>query len=130
MQDLTIPVRNPTAQVASQADVTLDRLSGDWVVVEGYGIAPGARIRIADGLFVLDGRPMPMVVERAGRLMVQGRPVWVHWLDVDNRTAALGDPNGSQVWIMDRTGKPGERRQAARDILAWYGYDLGRMQSE
>lgn len=51
----------------------------------------------------------------------------MHWLDDDNRTAALGDPGGARVWIMDRTGTPRERLAAARSILAWYGYDLGRL---
>ncbi|NIY99674.1 lipocalin, partial [Salipiger sp. HF18] len=34
---------------------------------------------------------------------------------------------GARVWIMDRTGRPGERLTAAREILEWYGYDLRRL---
>ena len=40
----------------------------------------------------------------------------------------LGDPNGTRVWIMDRTGRPGDRLRPAQEILEWYGYDLSRME--
>jgi apolipoprotein D and lipocalin family protein len=60
-------------------------------------------------------------------LRLGGAPLWVHWLDFDNRTAALGAPDGSRVWIMDRSGAPAERLSAAREILDWYGYDLSRL---
>ena len=37
-----IPLRNPTAPVASQANATLERLQGRWIVVQGAGLTPGA----------------------------------------------------------------------------------------
>ncbi|MFW2541924.1 lipocalin [Primorskyibacter sp. 2E107] len=124
-----IPLRNPTVQIASQADVTIPRLAGDWRVVEGAGIAPGARITIEGTTIIINGMRLPFLPEGNGRYAMGPEDIWVHWLDVDNRTAALGEPGGSRVWIMDRTGRPGERLQAARDILAWYGYDLSRMEA-
>ncbi|MBY6119729.1 lipocalin family protein [Mameliella alba] len=123
-----LPLRNPTAPVASQADAALGRLSGDWRVVQGAGVYPGTRVRFDAGQAVIGGRAMPVTDEGQGRLMLGGAPVWVYWIDADNRTAALGDPDGRRVWIMDRTGTPGERLRAAREILAWYGYDLERLE--
>lgn len=122
-----IPLRNPTAPVASQADASAGRLSGNWVVVEGGGLAPGTRLQFGNGALVLDGVAIPLTDQGAGRFDAGGAPLWVHWIDADNRTAAMGDPGGSRVWIMDRTGAPGERLRAAREILDWYGYDLNRI---
>jgi apolipoprotein D and lipocalin family protein len=63
-----------------------------------------------------------------GRYETGDGPLWVHWLDVGNRTAAIGDPWGGRVWIMDRTGTSSpDRIRAAREILHWYGYDLTRL---
>ncbi|KUF11694.1 lipocalin [Pseudoponticoccus marisrubri] len=123
----TIGLRNPTAPVASQADATLARLAGDWIVLQGGAVAPGTRLRIGPEGLRLNGVTLPLVDEGQGRFRLGETRLWVHWLDADNRTAALGDPDGGRVWIMDRTGRPGERLRAAREILDWYGYDLDRL---
>ena len=125
---VTISLRNPTAPVASQADAGSSRLSGDWVVVEGAGIAPGARLRFEPSRVTVGGVSLPLADLGLGRLTLGGEAIWVHWIDADNRTAALGDPEGRRVWIMDRSGRPGERLAAARSILEWYGYDLARLE--
>ncbi len=130
LPDVPIPLRNPTAPVASQADVTAERLAGDWVVVQGAGIAPGTRLGIGAGRVRLGGVALPLVDEGQGRFRMGDEVIWVHWLDFDNRTAALGAPGGGRVWIMDRSGRPAERLRAARDILDWYGYDLSRMTAD
>lgn len=124
-----LPLRNPTAPIASQLDATLARLSGDWVVVQGAGLAPGTRVSLGPATARIGGAALPVSDTGKGRLTLGGQAVWVHWLDADDRTAALGDPGGSRVWIMDRTGAPGERLTAAREILAWYGYDLERLEA-
>lgn len=128
LQDIDIPLRNPTARVASQVDADLSRLDGEWIVVKGAGIAPGAKLGFSRGTLAVNGVVLPLVDKGQGRLDLNGDALWVHWLDADNRTAALGDPGGGRVWIMDRTGRPGERLRAAQDILKWYGYDLSRME--
>ncbi|MBE9635658.1 lipocalin family protein [Salipiger mangrovisoli] len=122
-----IPLRNPTAPVGSQADAGLARLLGGWTVTEAAGMTPGAHIEIAAGEMRIDGVALPLREETPGRLRVGDEPLWVHWIDADNRTAVIGAPGGGRVWIMDRRGAPGERRTAAREILAWYGYDLARL---
>ncbi len=96
-------------------------------MVEGAGVRPGAALRIEGGVMTIDGRPHPLSVEGTGRFALSGQPLWVHWLDADDRTAAMGDPSGGRVWIMDRRGAPGERLVAAHEILRWYGYDLAQL---
>lgn len=128
--DLTkLPLRNPTAPVASQTDATLARLDGEWRVVQAAGIAPGARLRFGVDQAVLAGQAVSLSDQGRGRLLLGGNPVWIYWIDADNRTAAMGDPDGQRVWIMDRTGRPGERLRIAREILQWYGYDLTRLEA-
>lgn len=124
-----IPLRNPTAPIASQVDVTLDRLQGDWRVMTGAGIAPGSHLKVKESLILIDGVEQSFSRVGPGRFKLGDEDIWVHWLDINNRTAALGNPSGARVWIMDRQGKPSERLQAARKILEWYGYDLSRMKS-
>jgi len=127
-----IPLRNPTAPVASQIDVTQDRLAGDWIVVQGAGLPPGTRVTIGTDLLRTEtptqSKVSTFTPRGQGRYDTGDGPLWVHWIDVGNRTAALGDPSGSRVWIMDRaaSGSP-DRIRAAREILDWYGYDLMRM---
>lgn len=122
-----VPLRNPTAPIASQVDATLARLSGDWRVSQGAGIAPGTKMRIRqNGVWIGPDR-LTISQQGQGRFTVGDQEIWVYWLDGDNRTAALGDPQGRRVWIMDRAGQSRDRLRAARDILKWYGYDLNRL---
>ncbi|MGH1414626.1 MAG: lipocalin [Pelagimonas sp.] len=127
MSEIQIPVRNPTAQVASQADVTIDRLVGTWKIVQGAGIAPHSQVIVGPELAEIGGETLPFIAIGPGRFLLGGDEIWVHWLDINNRTAAMGEPGGKRVWIMDKSGTPGERLNAARRILDWYGYDLSRM---
>jgi apolipoprotein D and lipocalin family protein len=122
-----IPLRNPTAPVASQLDASLVRLQGDWMVVRAAGLNAGDRLSFGTQSVSVGGTQLALRDKGRGRIVMGSEEIWVHWIDADNRTAALGEPNGARVWIMDRTGRPGERLQAAQEILAWYGYDLRRM---
>ncbi|MDA7424207.1 lipocalin family protein [Thalassococcus lentus] len=123
----TIPLRNPTAPVASQLDASLARLAGTWVVVQGAGLNAGSNLRFDGQSVSVNGAQLALQDKGRGRIVMGNEEIWVHWIDADNRTAALGEPNGGRVWIMDRTGQPGERLKAAREILDWYGYDLRRL---
>jgi apolipoprotein D and lipocalin family protein len=54
---------------------------------------------------------------------------WVLWTDEDYRTAVVGAPNGRSGWILNRTPDVREDRfQAARDVLAFNGYDLSQLE--
>ena len=124
---MPIQLRDASAPVASQSDVDLSRLQGRWHVIESAGDTGGSEMQVSGSRLTIGDNTFAFTAVGQGRFMLGDRPVWVHWLDFDNRTAAMGDPGGSRVWIMDRTGAPGERLKAARDILEWYGYDLSRL---
>ncbi|MEO1138733.1 MAG: lipocalin family protein [Pseudomonadota bacterium] len=54
--------------------------------------------------------------------------LWVIWVDDGFRTAAIGTPDGSYGWILDRRPAGGaDRVRAAGEILAFNGYDTSRM---
>ncbi|MEO1641303.1 MAG: lipocalin family protein [Pseudomonadota bacterium] len=70
-----------------------------------------------------------------GRLIVRFPSVpfgaadyWVLWTDEDYRTAVVGAPNGRSGWILNRTPAiRADRLDAAKDVLAFNGYDLNRL---
>jgi apolipoprotein D and lipocalin family protein len=117
-------LRDASAPVGAQVDVTAARLSGEWQVVQGRGVPPGARVSFSPDTLTVAGQSYPLTEEAPGRFRAGGRALWVHWLDADARTAAMGDPDGAWVFVIDRTGAPGERLDAALSILDWYGYAL------
>lgn len=121
-------LRDGSAPVASQSDVSLARLQGDWRIVQAADIAAGTGVSVTATTFTMGATTDPISEIGQGRFRIGDGEIWVHWMDIDSRTAALGDLAGNRVWIMDRTGSPGERLLAARKILDWYGYDLTRLQ--
>jgi apolipoprotein D and lipocalin family protein len=120
-------LRNQSAPVAAQVDATEARISGDWRVVAGVGIPVGSKVSIGQGVMAVNGSTLPLAQVGPGQFNAGGTALWVHWLDADARTVAMGDPDGHWYFVMDRTGKPGERMTAARTILDWYGYDTSRL---
>lgn len=66
-----------------------------------------------------------------GRLKVSldGVPIaadyWVLWVDEGYRTAVVGTPSGRAGWILNRDPEiPADRLAAAKEVLAFNGYDL------
>jgi apolipoprotein D and lipocalin family protein len=56
------------------------------------------------------------------------RDIWVLWVDEGFRTAALGAPDGSFAWIIDRNETGGaDRIKAAREVLEFNGYDVSKL---
>ncbi|SLN66509.1 Lipocalin-like domain protein [Roseovarius albus] len=56
------------------------------------------------------------------------RELWVVWVDEGFRTAAIGTPDGSYGWILDRAPTGGsDRVTAAQEILAFNGYDAAQL---
>lgn len=56
------------------------------------------------------------------------RELWVVWVDEGFRTAAIGTPDGSYGWILDRAPNGGaDRIKAAREILTFNGYDAAQL---
>jgi apolipoprotein D and lipocalin family protein len=121
-------LRKQSAPVASQVNVTAARLTGTWRVTSGAGILPRQVLKFTEYSLSINGKTTPFKQLGPGRFRFFGEEIWVHWMDADNRTAALGAPSGEMFWIMDRGDASGDRLRAAREILEWYGYDLKQME--
>lgn len=120
------PLRDPDARVASQVNVTTDRLDGAWRVIASAGSnAPRDVFTVdapAPAVFRFDrGRDLPAQDLGQGRFRVQDTEYWVHWMDPDRRIAVVGSPDGAFVWVMERKRGAG-LRAAAQEILDFYGY--------
>ncbi len=141
--------RTPGTPIYSNAVTAPEHLAGRWRQVAdfaapsaapcaagGLTIAPdGAGLRIVADL-CLAGRNAthsgPIEVTGPGRLRATGADPaglgvewWVLWVDADLRTLVLGTPSGRYGMILNRDAVlPPDRAAAARDILAWNGYDL------
>ena len=114
------------------------RLSGAWHQVAGFGAAcSGGMIEVGAttrfDLCLPDGQKQgagAMVATKPGRFDLQGvGPLWVLWADADNRTVVFGAPSGEYGLILNRDSSlPADRLTAARDILAFNGYDVAMLQ--
>ncbi|MXQ06323.1 lipocalin [Alphaproteobacteria bacterium GH1-50] len=55
---------------------------------------------------------------------------WVLWVDDAYRTAVVGTPSGRAGWILNREPTiPSDRLAAAREVLAFNGYDLSALKA-
>jgi apolipoprotein D and lipocalin family protein len=137
-RDARVPIR-------SAAALDPARLEGRWTQVaalaapgappcRGASLAFGPQGARVDGTLCVDGTARRVAgavrVIGPGRLAVAGEaaPWWVLWLDEGARTLVIGTPDGSFGAVFDRGAIPPDRMQAAREILAWNGYDLTRLQ--
>jgi apolipoprotein D and lipocalin family protein len=141
--------------IYSNAVFLPDRLAGGWMQVADFAPA-GAGACAARGLTVTPGGAGQLTVEAdlclggetrryagpaavsgPGRIRLTaadpadiGAEWWVLWVDADYRTLVVGTPSGSFGMILNRTSDlPPDRLAAAREVLAWNGYDLGRMRA-
>jgi len=137
--------RDPAKPIYSSAVLDPARLSGEWGQVGDFAQQSGCKapgIRFAQGpaglqvsgqvclagrLTALSG---PLTPIGPGRFAVAGvDPLWVLWADTDVRTLVIGTPSGRFGLILNRqAGLPADRLTAAREVLAWNGYDLDRLQ--
>ena len=137
--------------IYSNAVLDLTTITGQWTQVaafasDGRSCRPGGAefTRGPSGLVVsarlcLNGTETayrgPLAISGPGRLTPAAkapaplnRAWWVLWADVDLRTLVIGTPDGSFGFILNRGGPlPPDRLTAARDILDWNGYDVGRL---
>jgi len=141
--------------IYSNAVFQPERLAGRWLQVADFAPA-GAGTCAAGGLTVTPGAAGQLTVDAdlclggetrryaglarvsgPGRIRLAaadpagiGAEWWVLWVDADYRTLVVGTPSGSFGMILNRTGDlPPDRLMAAREVLAWNGYDLGRMRA-
>lgn len=125
------------------------RLAGAWqVVASGVPGCAGARQDWAPdgpGAYRLSGvdcagaRPATLaarlsVTGPGARMAASGQafggvPVWLLWADQDYRVAVLGSPGGDFGMILARPehGARGDLIAAAREVLAFNGYDLAKI---
>lgn len=146
--------RDQNIAISSSTRFEAARFSGDWVIIESFDNTPiqvtPDRLTIEIGLngYTFETRvstlksapeldaaielPEPV----AYRLGEFGRfspveafdaedPIWVLWIDEDHRTAVLGNPSGRMGLILNRARTiRSDRLQAARNVLAFNGYDV------
>jgi apolipoprotein D and lipocalin family protein len=148
------PYRDTTVPMTSIAAFDVGRYAGRWdeVARAGEALVPGcgpvSLTLTADGQggFALSGDchmggPMgpDRLVQGQARAAGPGRfdlavdggysgPYWVLWVDEGYRTAVIGMPSGRAGWILNRAPEiPPDRLRAARDVMAWNGYDLSQL---
>ena len=132
--------RAAKAPIASSTRFDPASMAGMWRVTAAFasaeGTLPAAQLEMRmSGSAILVTRGawmMPKgtyeIAELPGRLMRQGGPeVWLLWVDDDWRTAVMGAPDGRVGWIMERGKASADRTRAAREILAWQGFDLTKL---
>ncbi|WP_299830773.1 lipocalin family protein [uncultured Roseobacter sp.] len=143
--------RDASVPITATTRFTPERFAGDWHVVAAYPSAflPGCvdqrwqaeTTEPAPRLAVFCGAgpaayDAPMAVDPRGVMQLQSadldttpRALWVMWMDEDAQTAVIGTPSGEMGWILNRTrGLRADRLKAAREIMAFNGYDISRLQ--
>lgn len=133
--------RDPSAPIWSSAAFDPARIEGRWKQVAGFQTASiGCRdatvaIRPAAGGLRIDGKLcLGGTAERVaglakaagpGRLDVGGQADWwVLWVDESYRTLAIGTPDGSFGFVLDRGSPATDRLTAAREIFDFNGYNV------
>lgn len=125
--------RDARAPIAAIVSFDPARFAGSWNEIAAIGRSPGARWQVSagegDGFFIAttrDGNGTARLVG-PGRIEATNFPVplWVLWVDDGYRSAVIGTPDGRFAMLLDRdTTMPPDRMNAAREVLAWNGYDL------
>lgn len=138
--------RDRSVQITSSTRFDPAAFAGDWVVIESFDETPRpvtvARLsfQVSPMGFLYQERlpqgeqaqAVPLSIGRFGRLNFadpERDPIWVLWIDEDHRTAVLGTPSGRMGRIINRgRNLRADRLKAARDVLAFNGYDLSKLQ--
>lgn len=134
-------LRDTSVPMTSIVVLDTARMGGLWHEVAGYplrgtcsGGTVGLTIEASGNACYL---PLP---EKGGTLSLigpgrltsdKGLEFWVLWVDADYRTLVLGHPSGGFGVILNRDAAiPPDRLTAAKKVLEWNGYDLGRLQQD
>lgn len=143
--------RDQSVPITATTRFTPQNFDGAWNVVAAYPTkffpacvdqrwqaetapaAPRLTVFCGAGAAALDA---PMAVNPRGVLQMQSsdldtstRALWVMWMDEDAQTAVIGTPSGEMGWILNRSPRlRADRLAAAREIMAFNGYDVTRMQ--
>ncbi len=143
--------RDPEVQISATTRFSPRAFAGTWHVIEAYPTVflPGcadqrwqadtattpARFAVfcGGGGAAYDA---PVAIDPRGALQLQSsdldipaRALWVMWMDEDAQTAVIGTPSGEMGWIINRTPDlRADRLTAAREIMAFNGYDVTDLQ--
>lgn len=141
----TAAFRPAAAPIWSAAAFDAARIEGGWQQVAAFssGETPGCRPggaevrRGAAGLEIaarlcLDGREVrasgPLRMVGPGRMAVPGMADWwVIWVDSGYRTLAVGTPDGSFGFVLDRGRIGPDRMAAAGEVFDFNGYSRARL---
>jgi apolipoprotein D and lipocalin family protein len=145
LQPAAVPARQSGAPIYSTAVLPIARMVGTWPQVAGIGATkgcpPAPSLQIAPSEGTARARyDLCLAGQRyagAGKLSssgAQGRyalpqlaaPIWVLWMDEGNRSMVLGTPDRSFAAVLSKDPIPSARLRAAREVLAWNGYDLAQ----
>ncbi len=145
--------RDPAVPIASAAAFDPSRYAGRWHEIARFPVPfqEGCTDTVADYAPRADGT-LGVVnaclrdgalrrIEGVARPVGPGRlevsfdgvpfvaaPYWVLWVAEDYRSAVVGVPSGRAGWILHRDPvMPADRLRAARAVLAFNGYDPGRL---
>jgi apolipoprotein D and lipocalin family protein len=138
--------RAAEAPIWSAAAFQPMQIAGSWRQVAGFQAAGSACTGgdvafqpVAGGLQVrgslcLNGAVQPVsgMAEPVGpgRLRIRGQEDWwILWVDTGYRTLAIGTPSGRFGFILDRGAIPGDRLEAAREVLDFNGYATGALRA-
>ena len=147
--------RDQSAQIASQTNVSADRMVGEWAIRQRFAVSrtptgamslaalPNGGLQLSilnencrddvcadeEVLILLDQTGPGRWTPRGPQSALPAEELWVMWMDFDTRTAAIGTPSGEFGWIMDKNPTGGrDRITAARDIMDWFGYNMQRLE--
>ena len=130
----TLPLRNPTAPLGGTSRFDVGRFTGDWVTRACLGSCVSQvsfTQSLTGAVAETDARGSRAWLPGAPGILraVEGDEVLVvMWVDEGFRTAAVGLADGSRAAILDRSGTGGaDRITAAREILDFNGWDVGRL---
>ena len=137
--------------IYSNAVLDLRQTSGRWTQAAAFTRDPesdcraggASLIETKTGLTILarlclNGKPVdinsPLDMTGPGRLTPKDAPPpldrawWVLWADTDLRTLVIGTPDGSFGFILNRNAPlTPDRLAAAKQVLAFNGYDVSRL---
>ncbi|GAB1362335.1 lipocalin family protein [Rhodobacter sp.] len=143
--DKTAAFRKAGAPIWSSAAFDAARIEGDWQQVATFtaGDTPGCKpggmqvSRGAAGLEIMarlcvNGRELraagPLKMVGPGRMAVPGMADWwVIWVDSGYRTLAIGTPNGTFGFVLDRGRIGQDRFVAAAEVFDFNGYSKARL---
>lgn len=140
--------RDPAVAITSSTRFDAAKFAGDWIVIEEFtALAPrpvqlrfrpdGAGYNFSVTFLDSNEAPpsgippfIPYAITGPGQMEADGpaHVMWVLWVDEDHRTAVLGNPEGTMGRIINRTPRVrADRLKAAREVMAFNGYDVSRL---